>query len=385
MYWFKKRFGQFIMKYDITAIAFSKASTDARLLNIINLLKDSGKKILVIALQDEAFEEYAQSNGISFFGLESNKNHRLMKRWNEFLKLGKKIIRGNESEIILASDLYALPLASRMKKFSGGKLFYDSREIYSALGSLSNHATKQNFQNMIEKFYVSSVDEMIVSGDMDAEYLAEYFAHTLPYHTIMNLPPLQRVEKSNFLRENFNLSAETRIVLYQGALLGGRGLEQLIDAIPLVKDVVLCIVGTGPKEQIFRNVVYKLGLDKKILFLGEVPYSELPKVTNSADIGTALFQSISLSYQLALPNKLFEYLMAGLPVVASDLPAMRKVYEEFDFGSLVPNDISAEKLAEEITTLLEKKAEYSDTLFEASEKYNYNNQIKKIRSIFGVQ
>jgi glycosyltransferase involved in cell wall biosynthesis len=373
------------MKYDITAIAFSKASTDARLLNIITTLKDSGKKILVIALRDEAFADYALSNGIDFFGLESNKNHRLMKRWNEFLKLGRKIIRGNESEVILASDLYALPLAVRMKKFSGGKLFYDSREIYSALGSLSSYPTKQNFQNMIEKFYVRSVDEMIVSGDLDAEYLAKYFAHSIPYHTIMNLPPKSRVEKTDFLREHFALSPETRIVIYQGALLGGRGLEQLIDAIPLVYNTVLCIVGAGPKEQVFRNEVYKLGLDSKILFFGEVPYSELPQITNSADIGTALFQSISLSYQLALPNKLFEYFMAGLPVIASDLPAMRMIYEEYNFGSLLPNDISAEKLAEEITALLEKKAEYPEVLKAASEKYNYDNQIKMIRSIFGVQ
>jgi glycosyltransferase involved in cell wall biosynthesis len=385
LYWFKKSFGQLIMKYDITAIAFSKASTDARLLNLINTLKDSGKKILVIALRDEVFEEYAQSCGIEFFGLESNKNQRLMKRWNEFLKLGRKIIRGNESEFILASDLYALPLAARMKKKSGGKLFYDSREIYSALGSLSNNAAKQKFQNMIEKYYVSSVDEMIVSGEMDAEYLTKYFAHSLPYHIIMNLPPKTQVERTNFLREHFALPPETRIVLYQGALMGGRGIEQLIDAIQLVQNSVLVIVGAGPNEQIFRNEVYKLGLDSKILFFGEVPYEQLPRITASADLGTALFQAISLSYQLALPNKLFEYFMAGVPVLASDLPAMRKVYEEFNFGSLVPNDISIGELAEEITALLEKRAQYTEALKAASEKYNYDNEIKKIRSIFGVE
>lgn len=373
------------MKYDITAIAFSKASTDARLLNIINTLKDSGKRILVIALDDEIFEEYAKSCGIEFIGIVSNKKQRLMKRWNDFLKQGKSLTRGAESKIILASDLYALPLAARLKKQSGGKLFYDSREIYSALGSLSQFPTKQKFQNAIEKFYVASVDEMIVSGDLDAEYLSKYFAHSLPYHTIMNLPPSVKVERTNFLRKDLALSPETRIVLYQGALLEGRGIEQLIDSIQLIENAVLCIIGTGPKEQVFRNKVYNLGLEKKIMFFGEVPYSELPQITASADIGTALFQSISLSYQLALPNKLFEYFMAGLPVIASDLPAMRKIYKEFNFGSLVPNDVSAEKLAEEITTLLEKKSQYSEVLKSASEKYNYNSQIKKILSIFGVE
>ncbi len=372
------------MKYDITAIAFSKAGTDARLQNIINTLRDSDKKILVIGLQDDEFDRYAQSRGIAFAGIETNKNDRLMKRWNEFLMLGGRIIRENECDIILAADLYALPLAVRMKKNSGGKLFYDSREIYSALGSLSRFPIKQNFQNMIEKHYIASVDEMIVSGDMDAEYLTKYFNHKLPYHTVMNLPPLNKAAKTNFLREHYALPSETRIILYQGALMEGRGIEELMAAVPLLENAVLCILGSGTKEQFFKNKVYDLGLDSQILFFEEVPYSELPAITASADIGTALFQSISLSYQLALPNKLFEYIMAGLPVIASDLPAMRKIYEEFNFGCLVANGISAEKLAEEINTLLERKGQYSSVLQSASEKYNYDNQINKIRSIFEV-
>ena len=118
-----------------------------------------------------------------------------------------------------------------------------------------------------------------------------------------------------------------------------------------------------------------------IIFTGAVNYNKLLEYTASADIGLSLFEDVSLSYRLALPNKLFEYAMANIPVIATDLPAIRKIHEEFNFGELIEYPFSSGALLSAAQNIINKYLQYSSTVADMSQKYNYDSEKVKIRHL----
>jgi len=367
-------------EYDIIAVAFSKPSLDARLINILRLIGDK-KKVCVIGFDEKSFAKIAEELKCDYIPIWVCKGRRMIYRWNYFNKSIKAYRKKIKGKTILAADMYSMPAANGLLS-PGSRFLYDSREIYSALGSLHKASIKQLFLNIIEKRYIKKVDEIIVSGEMDAEYLKAYFKHDTPYHLLMNLPKYQETAKSDFLRQEFKIAEDKKIILYQGALINGRGIEKMIDAVALVDNAVLCILGEGPSKEDFEKYISENKLFGKAILCGVYPYQMLHEITSSADIGTAFFEPISLSYKLALPNKLFEYIMAELPVIASDLPAIRKIYEEDNFGILASTKSNSKELAQDIEKLIQNPEQYYAALKIAKEKYHYDTQIKTVQEIF---
>lgn len=370
-----------MVKKEILAISFSEPSKDARLLSLINYLEKNSCNITVISLDDKEFLSISEQKGYKYYPIFVCPAKRMLLRWKDFISTSRKFSKKIKADIIIASDLYSLPVAIKFKNINN-KLFYDSREIYSALGSLANSPIKQVIHTYIEKYYINKVDEIIVSGKLDAEYLKTYFKHKTPYHIIMNLPPYSKPINSNYIRDKFNIPTEKKIILYQGALMKGRGIELLLEVVKLSQDYVLFIIGDGPEKHNILSAMQNKKLVKKVVFADAVPYESLHQITSSADIGTALFEEISFSYKLALPNKLFEYFMANIPVIASDLPAMREIYEEYEFGKLISANDSINSVIKSIDELIENKEKYINNLRSASEKYNYDAQEQSIIQIF---
>jgi glycosyltransferase involved in cell wall biosynthesis len=307
-------------------------------------------------------------------------------RWIVFIRkseewLSKQSISDNYTHII-ASDLYSLPIAARLKSVLSEKprLIYDSREIYSALGSLSGRPLAQKIISLIEKKYVKQVDTVLASGQRDIDFISNRFPKSIDYHVLLNLPPYKKTEVSSYLRDRFNISGDKRIALYQGAVSRGRGLEKSIEAFSKQDKWSLCIVGGGPELSDYKEL--SRGLDN-IHFTGLVPYSELHNITCSADIGLSLIEPISLSYKYALPNKLFEYFMAGLPVMATDMPPIEEVIEEAGGGLLICGELTAAKILSKLEEFEEKdifiKLKNQSTV--ASEKYCYQSQHQLVQRI----
>ena len=147
-------------------------------------------------------------------------------------------------------------------------------------------------------------------------------------------PERQAVPRTDALRERLGIPAEQRIVLYQGLVRAARGLERLIDAMQDVPGATLVVIGDGPaKAALQQQAAAQLG--RRARFLPHTPPDELLRLTASADLGVHVPEPVTESIRLALPNKLFEYLMAGLPVVVADIPEMRRVVERFDVGLVV--------------------------------------------------
>ncbi len=367
--------------YDACLIVFNEISVDARALNMAETLAQNGKSVCILAIADISEEEYFSKKGILLYSINKSNYKRMWRRWLDFSTQTNKI--KVKASTYWACDLYSLPIAISLKKQFKGKLIYDSREIFSALGPAAASPLKQKVLTWLELRWVAKVDEFIVSGDLDADFLKKHFKTNKPFHIIMNLPPYKKAVESNFLREKFDLSQEKKIILYQGVVLEGRGLLPTVRALKYYEEAMLCIVGSGPFIKKIEEEAVVFGVSDRVLFTGQIPYNQLHEVTSSADLGLCFIEPISFSYELALPNKLFEYAMARIPVLASDLPAMKKIIEEEKIGIAIPPSSSPEEIALALKDLCSEK--YSSSFIAACNKsaikYSYNTQENLILSL----
>ena len=151
-----------------------------------------------------------------------------------------------------------------------------------------------------------------------------------------------------------------------------------------LEKVHLFIIGTGEYYQEIANYTIQEGASKKVTFTGRVPYARLLEITASADVGLCLFEPVSLSYEYALPNKLFEYIMAGIATLATDLPQIRKIVNKERIGLLVNHDLNVDDIVEKIEEMrnLENRKTFIEQALLVSKEYSYESQTEKIMNIF---
>jgi len=139
--------------------------------------------------------------------------------------------------------------------------------------------------------------------------------------------------RSERLRAELDLLGDERCVaLYQGVLIPGRGLSRLVEAVAEAPDVVLAIQGFGPEEQQMKESAAALNVEERVRFMGKIPPAELHEYACGADIGVLIYEHTTLNNYLASPNKLYAYLMAGLPIVGSAFPGIMEILEGHEVG-----------------------------------------------------
>jgi glycosyltransferase involved in cell wall biosynthesis len=223
---------------------------------------------------------------------------------------------------------------------------------------------------------------MIVASPSWIEWNRDlYGAVPDPSITLLNVPELAKVEPSDALREALGFDTADRIVVYQGSIQENRGIEPAIEAVRKLDHVVLVVIGYGYYRPTLEAYVESEGLADRVKFFGPIPNDELLDYTASGDVGLCNIVNASVSYYTSLPNKLFEYAMAGLPVVGSDSPEIGRVVTEEGIGE-VCDPIDPDALAEAITTILDDPSRYEDGLAAATEKYNWGIEQHKLTDLY---
>jgi glycosyltransferase involved in cell wall biosynthesis len=246
-------------------------------------------------------------------------------------------------DVIQANDLDTLPAAWLAGKLKRKPIVYDSHELFTEVPELIQRPRVKRFWGWLEKRlviglkYCSTVSEGVAN-----ELKNRYGIH---FRVIRNLP-LAKTASNNY-------QLDSRTIIYQGALNLGRGIERLIAAMQFIHDSKLLIAGMGDIEDMLKNITNKLGLKNKVSFLGRVPHHDLHDITCKATIGVSLEEDMGLNYRFALPNKLFDYIQAGLPVLVSDLPEMKRTVEQFCIGTTITSDCNAYALAQKLNVILD--------------------------------
>ena len=275
----------------------------------------------------------------------------------------------------------SLPALGRLRRRFGGATLYDSRDVYiHARGFDTMGRPWRWLLGGLERRWARGCDEVITVNDAYAAILARQFRIPLPA-VVRNTPARYALPDPppDRLRTALGLPATTSIVLYQGGLMTERGIEQGMEAILQVPDAVLVLMGYGAQRDMIVGLAATPRYAERVRTVDPVPPSELLDWTASADVMLMAIQPTTLNHRFTTPNKLWEAIAAGVPVVASDLPGMAEVVRAAGCGVLVDPTDPAD-IARGILEILhlpepERAALSARTVAAGQTTYNWESQV----------
>jgi glycosyltransferase involved in cell wall biosynthesis len=235
-------------------------------------------------------------------------------------------------DVLHCHDFPLLAAAVEAKRRRQAPLVYDAHELYHAQVQLP--ALVRRRYKRREATLIRHADLTITVNPFIARVLADDYGCALP-EVLLNAAPLAyRADTRPGLREHLGLGERDRIVLYQGWMSPERGIDRLIRAARhFPRHVRLVLIGYGAHEQELRAISAAQGTDDgSVLFLGRVEAEDLPPLTRSADLGVIPYRPVDANNLYSSPNKLFEYVVAGVPFVCNDLPFLRSIIEKHGCG-----------------------------------------------------
>jgi len=359
----------------IVTIAFlGNIDYDTRCLNLFNSLKQKGYDVNFIGFDWLTENFWAQKGKKNIYKL--HKGFLSLTYYFNFIYKLKWNLFKSKATLFFAEDIYTLPLVVIFAKMKKAKVIYDSRELFGHLAGLKNRKIIQRILGWIEKIFITRVDYVIVTGTMDETYIKDKYGldNTI---ILRNLPVFNKPEKIIDLRERLHIRPDKKILIYQGVIHQGRGLQIIFNVLKNLPKCVLVILGSGEYEEYYKDIADEMNLHSQVFFWGKINQNELLNYTAAADVGLSLIEDISLSYHYALPNKLFEYIMAEIPVIVSKLPQMVEIVMQYNVGEVVEPD-NQDELINKINLLFEDEELYSSykaNCKSASKELNWDNEI----------
>jgi glycosyltransferase involved in cell wall biosynthesis len=282
--------------------------------------------------------------------------------------------------LLVSCDLDTLPANYLASVFRKCPLVYDSHEYFTEVPELQNRKFTRNFWLCLEKFILPKLKyAYTVSESIAKEYTEKY---KVKFSVIRNLPLKIRNAATYPLPGNI---VQKKKILYQGVVNTGRGLELMMDvAKELNDDIILIIAGEGDLYSRLKNKAEKEALTDKVYFTGRIPHEKLPGLTAQADLGISMEENTGKNYRYALPNKLFDYIQAEIPVMVSDLPEMRKIVEKYNVG-IVNKTNDKSKIKEVVEYILfneEAREVWKKGLCRASSELIWEKEKLKLIAIF---
>jgi len=268
--------------------------------------------------------------------------------WLRFARGCARAARAEPAQVWVAHDLNTLPIAWSAKRRLGGRVLYDSHELFLERDTLAPETRLARWRwRAIESLLTRRADRvMTVNGSIAGELSRRY---GIARPTVLLNAPARRSQPSarRDARLRAGLAPETRVALFVGGLRRNRGLENLIEAAAHLERCAIVFVGPGEPTYVasLEALAAANGVSGRIRFLGPVPPEAVTSVAAAADLGVVPTENVGLNHYYSLPNKLFEYIAAGLPIVGSRFPEFEAVIERHRVGRTCdpadPADIAA--------------------------------------------
>jgi len=284
----------------------------------------------------------------------------------------------SKEDIILSNDLDTLPACRSAASLRKKKLVYDSHELFPEVPELVNRPLVKKIWLYLERKLIKKIDLGLTVSPSIAEYYMN--AYSITFEVIKNLSKF----RFDYEFEDIQKNTDNKIIIYQGALNIGRGIELAIQSMSFIDNATLIIAGSGDIEQKLKSLAKKMNIEKKVRFTGRLAFEELWQYTRNADLGVSLEEDMGLNYRYALPNKLFDYIQARLPVIVSDLPEMKKIIDKYKIGEILIQR-SPENLANIISQMLNNyisDGKYTSNLALAARELCWEKEEEKLRILF---
>lgn len=301
-----------------------------------------------------------------------------------FVKTLRVLLR-ERVDVYHAHDFEALLLGYLAALTKKTRLVYDSHELWVESREFSSPFKRKfirPFVVMMEHFLIKRADGVITVNESIAKHLAHKYKIDKPV-VVSNFSERFSVGASDVLREKLALDKKKKIVLYQGGIMTGRGLEKLVECSRyLDNDIIVVLMGYGHLKKALQKKIEAENIHR-VKILDAVPLDVLINYTASADIGISPIQNICLNHYYSLPNKIGEYIMAGIPFAVSNFPEMRKLAIEENMGAVFdPEDCRS--IASAVNELLDPKlyALKKENVLRARETYNWGKESLKLVGLY---
>lgn len=296
------------------------------------------------------------------------------------IRLFRFLLKSN-ADIFYSNDLDTLLANYLASKIKRKPLIYDSHEYFTGVPELENRPFIKGIWKRIERWIVPKLKNTITVNDSIADlYKKEY---DVDFLVIRNMPPIpfEIIPAKDVLRTELGLPQNLHIVIMQGAGINiQRGAEEAVAAMEYLSDTLLLIVGGGDVIPQLKKYVLTNHLNEKVKFVPKQSYSELLKYTAAADLGLSLDKDTNINYRFSLPNKIFDYIQAGIPVLASDLPEVKKIVEGYKVGCITTThdpELLAVQMQKMLTDTIMKN-EFQLSINEAAKTLNWNYEKEKL-------
>jgi len=373
-------------KTSISSLVFNNFTNDSRVLKEAKSLDKAGYDITIIAHGDDGLNnneivDTIAVRRLSFLNRKKASTLQKISAYFKYISQAVKVVKN--SNILHCHDLNTMPIAFIVKKLYNKsiKIVYDAHEYETEMNHLSKRSRKLMY--FFEKRLIKLADKVITVSDSIADEYVKLYPFIEKPSLVLNCPPYRKStdKKHNIFRERFKIQDSAIIFLYQGSLSKGRGLELILEAFQTIpnKRYTLVIMGYGELEEYTNNIANQ---NTNIFFHEAVSPSVLLNYTSSADIGLSIIQNTCLSYYYCLPNKMFEYIMAEIPLMVSNLPEMSKVVSQHGIGLILDADST-----EGIHQAIEKTSvlnfdQLSKNLRTTKSIFSWENQEKELLKVY---
>lgn len=288
----------------------------------------------------------------------------------------------HKASLLLSNDLDTALPNYFISKLKGVRMIYDSHEYFTETPELVGRPRVQKVWKRIEGFVVPRLKEMITVCDSIAELFEQKYG--VKCYVVRNIPPRTALPQKGD-KKALNLPDDKHLLVLQGSGINiQRGAEELVAAMQYLDDCFLMLIGGGDVLPTLKQMSKDLHVEDRIRFLPRMPYQQMMAYTQLAELGFVLDKDTNLNYRFCLPNKLFDFIQAGVPIVASHLVEIEKIITKYNIGLFIP-DHDPTSIADTIKAGLKdatRRSVWQQGLSKAAEDLCWENEQQTLIEIY---
>ena len=378
------------MNKRIVHIVLNQFTHDSRVIRQCKSLVKKGYKVNIVAIWANGLPYYETEYGydvirIPIFTKSWSKNPIIqIIKYLEFVVRSLYKIKKIKPAICHGHDPSGLLVAFGVKYIFNSKLIYDSHELWSnSIHLQGNKKILFKIGRKIEKYLIKRTDEVITVNKSIAEILS--LENNIKSITIIRNMPEINNDKSKFKKDEFDFPECNFNLIYVGNIENGRGIDIIINAMELVDDNIgLVLMGKDSEYKTSMEVLSNTkNYNNRIKFLKAVEPDQVVNICRLANVGISPTQNLCKSYYLSLPNKIFQYIEAGIPVLASDFPEMKNIIENYNVG-MTFSVTSSQSIANSINTVYNDHASYQRFCYNSKIASNTLNWETEQNNLYGL-
>ena len=280
----------------------------------------------------------------------------------------------HRADLLNAIDLDSILPVTIVGWLRRKKRVYDAHEYFTEVPEVVRRPKIQAVWERVARFCIPKMDACYTVGPMLAKIFQEKYGKH--FGVVRNVPRVIPTPE--------NQRGPEKIILYQGALNEGRGLEYIIEAMKkLPPECKLWLAGEGDLSVSLRQLVQEAGIEERVRFFGFVKPAALKQLTAQATIGLNLLENKGLSYYYSLANKAFDYVQAGVPSLQMQFPEYQALQAEFPCFVLIP-DLSTESIIAGVQEILKERSysKMEEACRQASAVWNWEKEEKRLLEVY---